>query len=245
MADVPSSGLRPDRPAGGRQRDSKGHFLPRNPHAEPDTEPTGPGGQAAGGGRDGSAGAAGGGPGPAAEQPAAAGAPGSDQAPQAGAGGAPGGFDPRSLLGGLGGLFGAPPPSAPPGEVQPLSEAEAGSGDQLQAATQSPLYYESIRTLLLASTGAIADVAHWQPAAMTDFEATCLALGVTRYAERQPGSLAARAVEESDLVAIGIGGGVYIARNAVVGISALVQRLEEARIAREAAARAADQPAAG
>src|SRR5487761_1167555 len=186
---MPAPGVQPDRPAGERPRDARGHFLKRDAA----------GGEAAGGGRDGSPAAAGGGPaGTGPEQPAAAaGSAGVDQGAQSGAAGAAGLGDVGSLLGGL---FGAPPPSAPPGDVDPIEEGAAG-GESGQQPLQTPAYYEYVRTFLVAGSGAIAGVAHWDPLAMTDFEATCLSLGLTRYAERQPGSGVARLVEESDLAA--------------------------------------------
>lgn len=94
--------------------------------------------------------------------------------------------------------------------------------------------------MLVAGTGAVAENVSFPTLQMTDFEATLIASGATRYAERQPDSIVAQIIDQSDLGAVVVGAGSYTVRNLIALYKAIVQW---AQARAEAAAAAAKQAA--
>lgn len=128
-----------------------------------------------------------------------------------------------------------------------VDPAEDGAPEETEAepsaAAGVPLNYDYLRTLLTAATGAGATLTKRQYVKMSEFEATLIAMGVARYAERQPDAIVGQIVEHSDVASVAIGGAAYTAR---VGISVAMEVIELARQQREreqaARARGAEPP---
>lgn len=111
--------------------------------------------------------------------------------------------------------------------VGPAEEGTPGAEEAEPAAAAGvPINYEYLRTLLTAATGAGANLAKRPYVRMSEFEATLIAMGVSRYAERQPDAIVGQIVEHSDLASIAIGGAAYTAR---VGISVATEVIELAQ----------------
>lgn len=186
---------------------------------------------------EGSAGAAGGGGRVDVDrEPTGAGAAGSE--PEAGpergeAGGGPSG---AVLDEALRGIFSAPPPTGAPDDVGPAEETPAaGEVGEPAGAAGVPINYDYLRTILTAATGAGAGILKRPYVKMSEFEATLIAMGVARYAERQPDAIVGQIVEHSDVASVAIGGVAYVGR---VGLTVAQEVIELAQQRRDQAARA-------